>query len=106
MENVKGVKLQNVVMNKTGSKITLTFDLSKNEGYSSTGKSTLVSSSHGNMRLTEDSIMNYNIYRSLPKEERAKAKKASKASKAKAKEEPEISPEILAAITKLIASQK
>ena len=99
MENVKGTKIENLAVNKSGNKVTLTFDLGKNSGTSKSGKSVMVSSSHGNIELAENTFINYNVYRTLPKEQRVKAVKGAAKSKAST---PEITPEMLAAIAKLL----
>ena len=95
MENVKGTKIENLTVSKSGNKVTLTFDLSKNSGTSKSGKSVMVSSSHGNIELAENTFINYNVYRTLPKEQRVKATKVAAKSKTSI---PEITPEMLAAL--------
>ena len=80
-KNTKGIDVENVNLKKEKSKLTLTFDLSKkvssNNGLSSTGNSVLISSSKGEIEVSENTYVTFNVYRKLPKEERVKAKKAT-----------------------------
>ena len=98
--NTREVEIQNVTLTKSGNKVTFEFDLSKNQGLSSSGKSTLISSSHGEIELSENTFITYNVYRKLPKEERQKAKKVTAAGK---KAKPEITPEMLEALKALLS---
>ena len=102
-KNTKGIDVENVNLKKEKSKLTLTFDLSKkvssNNGLSSTGNSVLISSSKGEIEVSENTYVTFNVYRKLPKEERQKAKKAVKAA---SKKEPEIDAKLVAAIAKAL----
>ena len=97
-KNTRGTDIQNVSLKKDKTKVSLTFDMDKNEGLSSTGNSVIISSSHGEVQLDDNTFISYNVYRKLPKEERVKAKKVT----ATAKKEPEIDAKLVAAIAKAL----
>ena len=89
LTNTRGADIQNVTTKKDGNKVTLTFDLAQNEGTSKSGKSVLVSSSHGECEIAENTFISYNIYRKLPKENRVKPAKAVASGAKETKEQKE-----------------
>ena len=102
IENVKGTKIENLTVNQSGTKVTMVFDLSKNSGTSKSGKSVIVSSSHGNLEIAEGTFINYNVYRTLPRGERVAAKKVTAK---KATKTPEITPAMLEVLAKMLAGK-
>lgn len=59
----KGDPMKNVDFKLTGSVLTITVDLSKEFGPSSSGKTTIIASSEGNVGITKDIKMGLNVYR-------------------------------------------
>ena len=102
--NTKGNAVENCNLTVNKNDVTLSFKLDQNEGLSSSGKSVLVTSSHGEIEISDNTFITFNVYRKLPKEERQKTTKAVPAGK-KAKQ-PEIDPKMLAAIAKALTSMK
>jgi len=62
---LKGVYMKNVDMKVTGNILTITVDLTKEFGLSSSGKSKIIASTEGNLSIPEkeDIKIGLNIYR-------------------------------------------
>lgn len=57
--------MKNVKLERKGDTLVITIDLSKSFGPSKTGKSTIVASSEGNMRVpgSDDAFVGVNVYK-------------------------------------------
>lgn len=74
--------MKNVDMKVKGNQLTLTIDLSKSFGSSSSGKSDIIATTAGNQEVAghENTMLGITVFKALPKEEKPKktAKKNGK----------------------------